>query len=396
MKKIISLAIYLGGIGSLLLCDILVTRSFSEEDVALWAELRSLIGISGILCLVGLEQVLMRSRRSSARLLKLLAVQVPFLSLVVGSLLWAFNFLNYWLVCVLLGAAAGGSSALAQYYRSHYMSVASQLAQQFWKFMVLLAIAIVMAYQVEVELDVLVVTIMVVGVVLGSFFIMRYKPYSLVAQEPEGVAELYRIGSRFMVTALLLSLAIYGEQLLVNSLGGTKDGAFYFTHATYFLFPVSVFNGYFAFVIAPWVRDNHDEYVKMLRVRFFTIVVCAFVYSLLINIAGWVGWMLVKPAAGMPNLTLQLIFLVVCFFRTIYMLPSAYVGVFGRPRQHDILIVGQTLALVVALLLLFFLEKFFWVELVAIVAVASAINWGLRVSAGFYVAGVIEKSRKYE
>ncbi|EZQ20345.1 hypothetical protein CF98_05380 [Halopseudomonas bauzanensis] len=390
----ISLAIYLGGIGSLLLCDILVTRSFSEEDIALWAEVRSLIGISGILCLVGLEQVLMRSRRSSARLLQLLAIQIPILSIVVGSLLWFFGFLNYWLIAVLLGGAAASSSALAQYYRSHYMSIASQLAQQLWKCLALIAIVIVLMYEVKVEVDALVVGIMVFSVMLVAVFIFRYTPGSLFPQDPQGYAELYMIGSRFMVTALLLSLAIYGEQLLVNKLGGASDGAQYFTHATYFLFPVSVFNGYFAFVIAPWVRDNHDKYINILKEKYFLIILSAFGYSMFISFIGWLGWLVVRPAVGMPNLFLQMIFFWVCFFRTIYMLPSAYIGVFGRPRQHDILIAGQAAALIIAVLLLFFLKESGWLELVTIVALASAVNWGLRVMAGFGVTGIIERSRR--
>lgn len=397
MFKFIPFFVYISGLGSLLLCDVLVTAKLTESDISVWAELRSLIGISGVLCLLGLEQVFVRSPASSARLFKLLLIQVPVLSAILGVTIWWLGFLEYWYVAVLIVFCAGSSGALFQYYRSHHMQLASQLSQQLWKILSLIGLISLVVYDIDLDIDLMVIGAMLLSIVLVGGLVVKYYPDSLVLRDPDHISTLYSIGLRFAVTGLLLSLAIYGEQLLVIRLGGSESGALYFTHATYFIFPASVVSGYFSFVIGPWARDNHDRYVELLSSKYIIIIIGALIYSALISLVGWIGWQVVDPTLGAPDYLLQGLFFLICFFRTLYIWPGAYAGIFGRPRQHDVLISGQVSALILSLLLFYSFYTNDVMLLVYSVAIASIVNWALRVAAASIVTGLIAKSRrKYE
>jgi len=95
-------------------------------------------------------------------------------------------------------------------------------------------------------LDILVISALCLTVSISTIFAYFNPPSKMRPQNPEERGALYQIGARFMASSLLLSLSIYAEQLVVNSFGTTNEAAIYFTHATYFLFPISLANGYFA------------------------------------------------------------------------------------------------------------------------------------------------------
>jgi len=315
------------------------------------------------------------------------------MSILLGVSIWLCGFLDTWLISVLIVFCAAASSALFQYYRSHYKAVLSQISQQLWKVLALLALTVAVIYEWPLDIDVMVFTVMLINVILAASIVFRYRPVGLAQQSPETITSLYSIGFRFLATGLLLSLSVYGEQLLVNRLGGQEQGALYFTHATYFLFPASVLSGYFSFLIGPWARDNHDKYVGFMRERRHYIFVGTFLYSALVNFVGWFAWGVVSPVLESPDIVLQVLFFVICFFRTIYMWPGAYVGIFGKPKEHDVLVGGHLLALLVAIVALCFLIQGKWLEMVYVIAISSAVNWTLRAAAASSVTRIIIKNR---
>jgi hypothetical protein len=377
--------VYCVGFGSIFIADALVTKFFSVDEIARWAEVRALIGISGVLCLIGLDQVLVRSRASSGKLLMLLSIQVPLLALLVGTIVWWFGFLSSWIIAVLLAVGSAGTVALFQYFRSNNQRLKAQVTEQSWKIALLLALIWLVASQSKLPLDALVVGLMLAGVCGSAFMVWRRPPASLYPQSPQPTQKLYAIGGRFMATSLLLALALYAEQLVVNGLGSSQEGARYFTHATYFLFPISVANGYFAFLLGPWARDNHAQFMALLSRSRWLILMVAFGYTAIVHFIGWAGWILIGPAAGEPDLGLRIIFFTVCITRTLYTFPSTYVGVFALPQQHDFLILGQIIVLSIVAIVFFLLYQTLALPLVVAVAGVSAINWILRTALGFGV-----------
>ena len=393
LKHAVAFGVYGLGICALSGADILVTKFFSAHDISDWAEVRSLIGLSSILCLVGLDQVLMRSPRSSARILRLLSVQTPLLAIPIGLGIWGLGYLSNWIYAAILVTGSAASLALSQYFRSHHRPTQSQLAQQGWKILAFAAFATMALTGERLPIDPM-VTGLVVVTALGAVLLLAFQPpSSLHPQDPESPRALYAIGSRFMVTSLFLASAIYAEQLLVNGVGSVHDGALYFAHATYFLFPISAVNGYFAFLIGPWIRDNHDRFVQAIRTRAWLILLVSIAYAGVMNAVGWLAWQVVAPAVGPVDHMLQGLFLCSCIATTLYTLPSAYNGVFGQPRQHDFLILIQVIAMAGAIGIFLLLYKLIGMSLVHSVAIASALNWGLRTGAGFWVTNIIAASR---
>ena len=388
-----SFVIYSCGLASLFLADLFVTRFLSPEDIARWAEARALIGLLGVLAAGGLDLVMVRSPRSSGRLLRLAAVQVPLLALLLGLVVHEFGYLSGWNTAAALAAGSGFGLVLGQYFRAHHRYLESQLVQQVWKFGALLALGLVLVPVRLPAVDTVLGSLLLLTALGGGLALFWIRPARLHRQNPESVGALYSIGLRFMVTSLILALAVYGEQLLVNGLGSVEDAAVFFTHATYFLFPISVLNGYVAFRIGPWLRDNHNHFLALLRNRWAAILVGAALYAVFMHGIGWAGWLLIAPVVGDPDPVLQGALLVSALARTLYTLPSGYNGVFGRPRQHDLLIAAQVVLLVlVAAGIFLFLGV---VGLIYLVAVAGAVNWVLRMAIGFGVTWMIANKKRY-
>lgn len=90
---------------------------------------------------------------------------------------------------------------------------------------------------------------------------------------------------------------------------------------------------------------------------------------------------------------MQFIFFVVCIARSFYTLPSAYLGIYGSPRQHDSLILWHGLGLVCAVGLFAFLNVFQITLLIYAIAIASMLNWIIRTIVGIRISYSIFNSR---
>jgi hypothetical protein len=196
------------------------------------------------------------------------------------------------------------------------------------------------------------------------------------------------------MTGFILSLSVYAEQIVVNRFGSVADSASYFASSTYFLFPVSFINGFIAFLIGPWIRDNHDEFVRILHKCWLAILFSAFIVAGVLNLMAWILWRQISPSAGVDNHILQILFFFVSVIRLLYSLPSGYLGVFGLPNQHDRLIIMQILSLL-PVLSIFFVLQWSGVALVYSVAAASLVNWFLRTMVSYNMISIVNSSRLY-
>lgn len=389
-----SFVAYMLGFSALFVCDLVVTRVLPSTDIALWAESRALIGILGVIAALGLDLVMVRSPQSSIRMLGFAAVQVPLLAVLLGFAVHSIGYLSSPLSAAILAAGSASGLILGQFYRAHHRYLPSQLVQQVWKIAALVALVGAMLMPLGFQappIDLVLGGLLLVTSLLGAVPLMRSGSTVQLQEVPERPAVLYGIGLRFMATSLILALAVYGEQLLVNGVGTAQDAAVFFTHATYFLFPVSVLNGYLGFRIGPWLRDNHERFVEILRSRWVLIGFLAIVYSGVMHVIGWIGWDFIKPGVGDPDPVLQLSMLSAAVARTLYTIPSGYNGVFGSPKQHDLLIALQVLLLLVLAGLIFAFVGYLGV--VYLVAFAGAANWVLRTLIGGFVTGIIIKSK---
>lgn len=384
---------YFFGLASLFTCDLLVTREMGAESVALWAESRALIGILGVVAALGLDLVMVRSPQSSMRMLRFAAAQVPLLAILLGFGVHGLGYLSSPLSAAILAAGSAAGLVLGQFYRAHHRYLASQLVQQGWKIVALAVLGAMLSPLggATPPIDLVLGVLLLMTALAGGIPLLRSGIAVQRPQLPERPTVLYGIGLRFMATSLILALAVYGEQLLVNGVGTAQDAAVFFTHATYFLFPVSVLNGYLGFRIGPWLRDNHDRFVQVIGSRWVLIGFGVVVYPVMMHMIGWVGWEFIKPGVGDPDPLIQLAMLGAAVARTLYTIPSGYNGVFGSPKQHDLLIALQVLLLLFLAGLIFAVVGY--VEIVYLVAFAGAANWVLRTLIGGFVTRIIIKSK---
>ncbi len=385
--------LYLFGTASVLGADLLVSALHSETFIASWAEVRSLVGIVGVFCLIGLEQVLVRSPQSSARLLRLLAIQVPLLALPVALVVHGLGFLSSFVQAYGLALGSAGTIAFYQYFRSHHRRSMAQLTQQGWRIVIMGVIVILSFAPDMIQIGTAVAMVMLSGVALAAVVAMKERPATLYPQDPEPIGALYRIGARFMVTSSLLAMAVYAEQLLVIQVGTTSDSARYFTHATFFLFPIGVVNGYVGFLLGPWVRDNHDQFVAVLTRYWLPFLFVVVAIALVLNGIGHLGWLVLTPSVGDPSLSLSLIFTASGIMISLYQISSAYNGAFAQPRHHDALIIAQLVSLGCAFGAFLLFNQVLSASVVTSVAVGSLVNWSLRSGFGMLIVSMIARNR---
>ena len=384
---------YCIGLGSLLLTDMLVSASLTEMEIESWANFRSLTGIVSVLPVVGLDQVLFRNPESSAQLLRILLVQIPVVSLCVGIVIFWLGLVTDWWVGAALAVGSASCLVCFQYYRALNRKLLSQLAHQGWKFVVLVVIGSVVITQTQTDIMLIGVTILFVVGITMVVTIAHSPPsryYSTATQTR--VTEHYAIGIRFLITSLLLALSIYAEQLVVIRFATEFDAAKYFSSAVYFLFIPIFLNGYLAFLLGPWLRDRHDIFIRLLKRRIYFIIVGLAIYAVAMNLVGWALWQMISPSVGEVDFGLQVLFLLISYVRSLYLLPSGYIGLFGERRDHTRLILMQCVVIVPVICLYYFLT-FLGMDIVYAVASASALNWTLRTFAGYFTIKLVAVQR---
>lgn len=393
VNQFIPALLYIIGLGLFSISDMIVSGFFSPENIVIWAQVRALVGISGILCLVGLDQLLIRSPQSSSRLLRRLLIQIPVLALPVAAVVRSLGYLDSYPQAYLLAVSSAGTTALFQYYRSHHLPAVAQLTQQGWRIGAFLLVIFLVWQPDRLPLGASLVWLLALSLCVGAAFVARFPPSRLHPQNPEPMGAMYRIGVRFVITSTFLGLSVHAEQLVMQSVGTVYEAARYFTHATYFLFPMGLVNGYLGFLLGPWVRENHDRFVKTVARCWHVILAVVVIYAILLHGVGLGAWYIMAPRVGEPVVGLRLIFLVTSVVITLYQLPSAYNGVFAQTRHHDALIAVQVFALMCAFAVFWVLLRELAVEPTLSVAAGALTNWLVRTGFGMFVLFIIARNR---
>jgi hypothetical protein len=382
-----SFFIYIIGLISLYVSDLYISTYFGEDVIAQWAEVRSLIGLSGIISLLGMEMVLVRNPLDSDRIFRLICLQLPATCFVVGYIIYKIGFMSSIAEAFLLTLGSSLTILVYQYYRTHNEYTLSQLFQQLWKVFVLLTLIILVFYEKYVDVKTTVIAFILIISMIGLVSILNGGANSLSngRSSYKKLLPMYSIGIRFVMTSSLLALSIYAEQLIVKSLSGSVGSATYFSHATYFLFPMSIMNGYLGFLIGPWIRDNKEKfyyYSKQYRIGAFIFVLIA---ALSVNLMGGFLWsFLVNPDIGI-NTNLRVVFLMTSIVTSFYQIPSGYNGIYALKEHQNMIIIYQISSVILALLTFVLLFYKFDLDILISVAISSFMNWVGRTASGYFM-----------
>ena len=378
----------------MILSDIVVSKFLSDADIALWADVRALFGILAAILTLGMEMVLIRAPRASRLLLRLVFLQAIFLSVPLGFLVHQLGYLSGPWSAILLASGGAFVVVQGQFFRSHGSFLVSQFAQQGWKIIVLvLLVDFVFLHNTSAwSIDLLASSAIFLASIIGwGLVLTRWRDHD---SQEGGLREHYAISFRFLVTNIILNVSLFGEQMIVNAIGTNAQAAIYFTHMTYFLFPVSIVGTFVGFRIGPWVRDNPDIFEEMLTSRRLQLHICILAMVAAAHAIGWIGWWLIGPSVGEPNTFLQIAFFILAIQRTHYVIPSAYNGIFAAPREHDLLIITQLVLLLILGLGVYVL--FPVVDIFIIVAIGGVLNWMARTLISDRVMKVVMKRRQIQ
>lgn len=391
-RLLISLSIYAFGTSSLLVSDFIVSGFSSKNDIAAWAQFRATLGLSAILCLIGLDQMMMRTPASSRRLFGVATIQVPFVAALLSAALSTIydNLSIFSALAIALSAAT--IMLISQFHRSCGRLVAAQFFDQAWKVACFAGLIIVALFNLEVEAARIAVYMLIIGAILSAVGLSPYLRDFRENPDTMPMGEIYRHSIRYFMMSVNLAAATYLEIIILSAASDPETVAHYFSHYTYFVLPFVGIVGFFAFIAGPWIRDNEKTFLIFLRKYFPMLLVIVLIFVGGFGALGVALWNFSPPLNASIDPALFIAFLFVVFFRTIYVIPSAYVGVFGVRSEHDTLILLQVGSLGFALIV-GFVSFDLGASSQHAIAFAGGVNWCLRTSAGVLMIGKISRHR---
>lgn len=372
-----SFVVYFLGTGSAFIADLYLSQTLAQQDLANWAFARSVIFIGASVCLVGVDQALLRTQMQTRTLLMGMLKQVGMLGPLVGGFAIAVGGLRVGLAAAIGAVSLSVLAALSGLHRSRFRIFRSHITVQLWKSPFLIASVILVTTQQAAIIPTGAAVVLVVWLLIAARHAMRETDAG-----GTGVAfrDLLPVGRRFWIAALIASGMQYLDQLLLNMGGTDASSANYFRYTALFAALTFFITGFAANILNPYLRQ-HTHSVKSLLPK---LAVAVFAASLLSGVlAAGVGLLLSRALGSFPGgLNMRLVVLVCTIgaLRLAYLLPSAIVGVFGSHRQlTNFLVLNSTTLISFGLLFLLFTEMA-WLSDEYAVAIAALISSVARLS----------------
>lgn len=387
--------IYFLGLGALLGIDLIVARTEPEAVIASWAAFKSAVFVGGALCLLGLDQALVRNPNSARRILGFVAVQI----LVIAALATAVyatavaGFSDRIVVLYAAIALFAASILGGAYFRARFEIPIALLSVHLWKIIAMAVIVMALLAGVPRSYQEIVAAALAVGVAIP--LLVRYRfPAEPIKHAPDtetGLADFYRIGMRFCASGLLLNLSLYLDQLLLNYFGEIGASAAYFRHVTLFLLPLVAANGFLGFIAGPYIRQQGPAFDTILRRYWPALILVSAIASLSVLAIGWHAFPWIYPNAT-PDLYLAAIISVVGFQRFLLIVSSAYLGVHASRQHLDRFVLGSAIG-VAAIVPVYLTLHGFGMPAAYAIALAAALNWAARLTTSSVITWNIMRAR---
>lgn len=366
-----------------MLCDLLASSALEVADVAVWSRVRAINGILAVICLLGLDQFLLRHPETVRRVRGILFVQIPVAALAAALIGHAFS--QPALMMTLIATFSSVAVAVSQFHRSRGRLISAQMAAQSWKMIFLIGIGYYAWARPVSQFEMLISICAIISLIALLIIALSAKSQSAENDDQGEIIRLpaiYAISIRLMAISALTTLSLYLEQLAVNILGSDYEAAVYFTHATYFLFSASLLNGYIAFLAIPWAKQNVSRFESIMTKWMWQGILISALYVVAIQGIAAIAWHIIMPTVGEVDLVILVAFSISAWSRTIYTYPSAFLGAFGERDQYTVIAARYALSLVLAAVTFLVLWWVVGLPLVYSVAWASASNWLLRTAIG--------------
>ncbi len=381
-KYIPSALVFLFGVGALYLADLIIAVSGDDESIALWATLKSFMMIASTFALFGINQLLVREPKAMRLLSRVGVMNILGVSLLLGIIGAYLNLAPSILVGIVVIAGFSFSNLAFQWLRSNLQVTTAYLANGSWRVLFLLGILI---FFISGNADIgmiLAVSFVISGLIIVWLITKNPAKKELVSLHDDirSVKDIYLIGSSYFLAAISLSIATYGENLVVHQIGTIADVAQYFRASVVFLFPGMILNQYLTAVFGLAVRQEEGRVLKNLRRHLWKGIAGLLLMWPVLIAGGYVLEMLVYAEISTPIMLATLLAMVSCV-RLLYILPGSFIGVIANRRA----LLNTSIAYLVCALflpLLSIIFHSFGMATVISVSLASLISWLLRCAVG--------------
>lgn len=387
LRVVASFALYVGGLLSLFVIDLLISRFGTVEQISQWAYLRSSVMLMAFFALVGADQSLIRNSEEVG------STTIP----TVVALAAALGALGSWLLSsmrddlqfhqiFLFVMAVSISMLVASYYRLEAYLIRSQLSANLWKYLLLIAVLIAYFFHDKVELlNFLLMVSLVVLIFNGVAALGVALKYCRRAHVNSSLKDFYKDGARFLLMGGTLNLSVNIEQVLLAQVREAGAGAEVFSYITSFGAVFVLANGFYGFLLGPYIKKNKAAVLVGFRRFIMTNMLAACVLGF---VAIWVGIQLYAYLyQGKFVFRYEVAALTVLIFmlRFLYVVPSSFIGFAGSEVLFNKYLLANIASLLMFVIFFYVLVSVLG-DPVLSVLLASLMNWVIRVVYGVFLA----------
>ncbi|WAG26817.1 hypothetical protein EEA47_10930 [Vibrio alginolyticus] len=391
ISRAFSFFIYIIGMGAFLLSDIVISKYYPLDDIALWAFLKSIMLLAASTVILGLDQVLLRRPETLMSIWRYMILRVLFLSFLVSFVVVLIKPVSIYFVFVLIVSLAFISLSYSIYRGALKMNRA-QISLNGWKVIFFVSVCWSVAsesiYNIE-GVIIFSVLVSLLGVLVVAMHRKDWVSYYLVKSREGSIAPkelILKEAKYFFLQTVGLNLSVNFEQILLNFFGFTDSSANLFVHFSVFLPLVVFLNGFIGFYLGPYLREKKDS----INITFFKKINLIFILiglglSLISYCFGSFAFDYFYSDKYELNNMLAALIVILGFLRLYYVIPSALIGVASSTKRLIQFSKFNIAALALSFLIFVFLV-FLNVNPVISVMFSSITNWGVRVVTGLFIS----------
>ena len=387
-----SIILYGLGLSSLFFLDFYISTSYEDEFVSKWAFLKSSIFILGSFCVLGLDQVLVRSPKVHLFIKKHFLLQSLVISIIGVLIIDFFVFIDNFIVFLVAVNLFSVVTFFSGVFRANQKFIFAQLATNGWK-IILLVLFFVLTNDMN---KLLIISLLITILILIFLYIKVFNNEDKI-KDKKDYKNYRKIGFAFFLHNMTLIAAIHGEQFIINLFQNQKVSSELFMYFSVFSPIILSANGFIGFIIGPKLRAKNNvekrSYRKLQLILFLAAIFLAITSTI-------IGLYLLNFIKEIPlsevNIYLILLVVLCCIIRTVYTASSLYLGVFGNMKYLYITALFNwcVLFLYIILIILVFLGNFSNSNILILIAFLTTLHWFLRLLiSNFYALKVFKNGK---
>jgi len=373
-----SALIFSSGVGALYIADLLIVRFANSDIVSSWATLKSFVMIASVFAMFGLPQVLVREPHAAGIIFRTSSILMVLVSLTASYIAYELGLIASFLIGAASVLLFSITNLLFQWFRANLHFSMAYIVNSGWRIFFLIIVLYFVSMN-KFDLGYGLIAAFIINIFGFSILLLRkHKTREIrsIHHDVENSSAAIKVGTSYFLATLSLSIASYGEHIVVYHIGHSEDVALYFRAAVLFLFPGIALNQFLAAILGPTIRQNETVVINTLtRYFLFGLVAIFFLWPVLLFIGCILQYSLFPNSE--IHFSLGLIFSLTSCVRLFYVIPSSFVSMAADQRQLRN-ISYQYLGCALMLPALSVLFNGIGISVVLSVAMANLANWIFR------------------